>query len=165
MTHGASIVSQDAENILDGTMEDFVSFEVGDQLFGIPILRVKDILKLDEITSIPLSSAKVKGSINLRGRIVTVINTRKCLGIGERKGHANRSKGTDMGVTIEQNGDLYTLLVDSIGDVVSVATNSFEPLPGTLDSAWRDYAQGIYRLEGRLMVAIDVDRLLDIEVQ
>ena len=68
-----------------------------------------------------------------------------------------------MGVTIEQEHDLYTLMVDKIGDVLSVSTEMFEGNPSTLDPAWSEFALGVYRLEGQLMVVLDVDRLLDIK--
>jgi purine-binding chemotaxis protein CheW len=67
-----------------------------------------------------------------------------------------------MGVTIGQEHDLYTFMVDKIGDVLSVSTDMFEENPSTLDPAWSEFALGIYRLDGKLMVVLDVDRLLDI---
>jgi len=157
--------SREVGNILDKSLKDFVTFTVGDQLFGIPILMVQDILHLETIASIPLAPPLVKGSINLRGRIVTVISMRVCLGIDERDQGADGDDVTDMGVTIEQNGTLYTLLVDSIGDVISIAPDCYEGTPSTLDAVWREFALGVYRLEGRLMVALDVDRVLEIKPQ
>lgn len=138
-------------------LEDFVSFTIGKQLFGVPILKVQDILKPDSIASIPLAPPEIKGSINLRGRIVTVIDVRVRLGLEPREDSAD-----SMGVTVEQNQDLYTLLVDRIGDVVSLAKDKFEKNPGTLDTKWREFASGVFRLDKSLMVVLDVERLLDI---
>lgn len=139
-------------------LQDFVSFSIGRQLFGVPILQVQDILKPDSIASIPLAPPEIKGSINLRGRIVTVIDVRVRLGLEPKE------ELTDaMGVTVEHNQDLYTLLVDQIGDVVSLSTDKFEKNPGTLDATWREFASGVFRLEERLMVVLDVERLLDIQ--
>ena len=67
-----------------------------------------------------------------------------------------------MGVTIEQGHDLYTLMVNKIGDVLSVSADMFEGNPSTLDPAWSEFALGIYRLDGKFMVMLDIDRLLDI---
>ncbi|NQV45498.1 MAG: chemotaxis protein CheW, partial [Rhodospirillales bacterium] len=100
---------------------------------------------------------EIKGSINLRGRIVTVIDVRVRLGLEPRE-----ETSDSMGVTVEQHQDLYTLLVDKIGDVVSLSNDKFEKNPGTLDATWREFANGVYRLEKSLMVVLDVDRLLDI---
>ncbi len=141
-------------------LEDFVTFIIRDQLFGIPVLRVQDILTTDQIASIPLAPPEVKGSINLRGRIVTVIDVRVRLGLEKRE---SVEKG--MGVTVEQQNELYTLLVDKVGDVISLSNDKREENPSTLDPLWREYATGIYRLEGNLMVVLDVDRLLDIKSQ
>ncbi len=155
--------TREVESVQGKDLEDFVTFTVGGQLFGIPILKVQDILNLEEIASIPLSPSKVKGSINLRGRIVTVVSVRECLGIDERVESADGDDVTDMGVTIEQGSDLYTLLVDGIGDVISVSSECYEGNPSTLDPVWREFALGVYRLDERLMVVLDVERLLDIE--
>ncbi len=136
-----------------------VTFTIGDQLFGVPVLRVRDILQLGRIAAVPLAPPAVRGAINLRGRIVTVIDVRARLGLdatvmteGERQ----------MGVTVEQGAEFYTLMVDGLGDVISPGADRFEKLPGTVDPAWRHVSSGVYRLEDRLMVVLDIDRLLDI---
>ncbi|MEG3617393.1 chemotaxis protein CheW [Magnetovibrio sp. PR-2] len=66
-----------------------------------------------------------------------------------------------MGVTVEQQNELYTLLVDSVGDVIGLAKDSYEGNPSTLDPVWREFASGVYRLDNNLMVVLDVERLLD----
>jgi len=140
-------------------LNDFVTFFVADQMFGIPVLKVQDILTPDSIASIPLAPPEVKGSINLRGRIVTVIDVRVRLGL-------NSSPATDgasnMGVTVEHQNDLYTLLVDRIGDVVGLSNDTYEKNPATLDPKWREFSVGVYRLEKQLLVVLDVDQMLDI---
>lgn len=135
---------------------DFVTFQIEDQLFGIPVLKVQDILKPEKIASIPLAPPEIKGSINLRGRIVTVIDVRVRLGLPP--GDAADS----MGVTVEQNHDLYTLLVDKIGDVMSLPADSFDKAPDTLDPKWRQFAVNVVRLDNRLLVVLDVERMLEI---
>ena len=100
----------------------------------------------------------MKGSSNLRGRIVTVIDVRVCLGMGPRE----EGEGNSMGVTVEHGHDLYTLMVDRIGDVAGLPTKLYEKNPGTLDPKWRDFACRVYRLEKEIMVVLDVDRLLNI---
>ncbi len=137
-------------------LNDFVTFIIEEQLFGIPVLSVQDILSPDHIAPIPLAPPEVSGSINLRGRIVTVIDVRTLLGLPRRKTDQHKN----MGVTVEHYGELYTLLVDGVGDVVSLAFDLYEENPGTLDPVWRKFANGVYRLDGRLMVILDVERLL-----
>lgn len=149
--------SRELGAIRSENLEDFVTFVIADQLFGIPVLNVQDILQPDRIASIPLAPPEVKGSINLRGRIVTVIDVRVRLGLPQLDSHDNC-----MGVTVELQHELYNLMVDKVGDVISLAQDAFENNPTTLDPTWREYANGVYRLEGRrLMVVLDVERLLD----
>lgn len=139
-------------------LQDFVTFFVDDQMFGIPVLNVQDILTPDKIASIPLAPAEVRGSINLRGRIVTVIDVRVRLGLGTHEDNAHGN----MGVTVEQDHELYTLLVDRIGDVVAMSNDLFEKNPGTLSSTWREFSEGVYRLDDKLMVILDIERLLNL---
>ena len=67
-----------------------------------------------------------------------------------------------MSIVVDKAGELYSLAVDNVGEVLSLPAASYERTPPTLDAHWRDIAAGIYRLEGRLMVVLDVARLLDI---
>ena len=186
-------------------LSEFVTFNIAGQLFGIPVLIVQDILVPENIASIPLAPPEVRGSINLRGRIVTVVDVRVRLGLERREIHreiteedevpelelieggaaeeaeapAENDEGEDgedesaheavkrkkrdhmMGVTVEHQSELYTLLVDSVGDVISLSKDSYEGNPSTLDPVWREFASGVYRLDSNLMVVLDVERLLD----
>lgn len=143
--------------IHDGGLEDFVTFVIEGQLFGVPVLNVQDILAPENIASIPLAPAEVCGSINLRGRIVTVIDVRVRLGLPSRQ-----DNGHNMGVTVEYNSELYTLLVDEVGEVLSLNSEAVEKVPGTLDPMWRELACGVYQLEDRLMVILNVERTLQL---
>ncbi len=70
-----------------------------------------------------------------------------------------------MGVTVEYQSELYTLLVDAVGDVISIDTDRYEENPSTLDQLWREFADGVYRLDERLMVVLDVAHLLEIRTR
>jgi purine-binding chemotaxis protein CheW len=135
----------------------FVTFTAADHYFGIPVNRVQDILTPDAIAGVPLGPAEVRGLINLRGRIVTVIDvrTRLCLPIAT-------AEAPKKCVTVESEGEFYTLLVDSVGDVVSLNENRREPNPATLDPLWCELAEGVFRSGDRLLVTLDVERLLNI---
>lgn len=135
---------------------DFLTLFIGDQIFGIPILQVQDVLGPQHVTKVPLAPVAVAGSLNLRGRIVTAINVRACLGME----HKDLDIGKMMSVVVEVEGELYSLLIDKIGDVLSLSYSTFEKNPATLKEEWRDVCQGIYRLQGRLLVVLDVPRLL-----
>lgn len=144
--------------VMSGEGDTFVTFVVANQPFGVPVFRVQDILMPERIASVPLAPTAVRGLINLRGRIVTVVDVRTRLSLPEREDGAE-----SMGVTVEHRGELYTLLVDRIGDVVSLPAERREEKPSTLDPAWREFTVGVYRLDEALMVILDVDRLLDIQ--
>ena len=137
---------------------EFVTVEIGKQWFGIPVLTVQDVLGAQNIANIPLASPEVAGSLNLRGRIVTAIDPRVRLGISARD-----DDQPDMGVVVEYQGELYSLLIDQVGEVLSLPANRYEDNPASLDSRWRDVSAGIYRLDDRLLVVMDVARLLDFD--
>lgn len=140
-----------------GQTQDFVTMFIDSHLFGIPVLTVQDVLNPQSITRIPLAPREVAGSLNLRGRIVTAIDVRLRLGLPKR---ADISRS--MSVVVDIGGELYSLLVDSVGEVLSLPTASFERNPPTLDPLWREFSAGIYRLSGKLLVVLDVNRLLDL---
>jgi purine-binding chemotaxis protein CheW len=134
----------------------YVSITIDGQMFGIPVLIVHDVLGPQRITRIPLAPAEVAGSLNLRGRIVTAIDVRLRLGL------SRRPAGQDgMSVVVEHSGEFYSLMVDGVGEVLTLATSDFERNPATLDPRWREVSQGIYRLNNQLLVILDVNRLLD----
>jgi purine-binding chemotaxis protein CheW len=140
---------------------DFVSVVIGDQLFGIPVLEVRDVLASQRITRVPLAPPEVSGSLNLRGRIVTAIDIRTRLGLPERTADEAAGKAR-MSVVVDHGGELYSLMVDSVGEVLSLTPANFERNPATLDARWREVSAGIYRLDGSLLIVLDVTRLLDI---
>jgi purine-binding chemotaxis protein CheW len=154
-------IQTDSQSTLEDH-KDFVSFTVAGQMFGISVLEVQDILVPTKIASVPLAKPEIRGSINLRGRIVTVIDVRSRLGLPKRESEAS---GRQMGVTVETGHDLYTLLVDEVGDVISLKTSLLEPNPSTLDAVWRDFAAGVFRVDNRLMVVLDVQHMLEINAK
>lgn len=135
---------------------DFVTVRLGDQLLGIPVQAVHDVLKLLAITKVPLAPGRVAGVMNLRGRIVTAIDLRARLGLPPRPADAKQP----MCVVVEQAGQPYALVIDSVGDVISVPVDRFEQNPATLSPHWRQVSAGVYRLEKELLVVADVASLL-----
>lgn len=135
----------------------FVTLTVADQLCGVPVMAVRDILGPQAITRIPLAPPEIAGSLNLRGRIVTAIDLRRRLRLPPAPPGAPR-----MSVVVEQGGELYALLVDQVAEVMSLEAESFERNPPTLSESWAEYSAGIHRLPGRLFVVLDVRRLLAI---
>lgn len=147
----ASAIAGDAET----ATEDYVTMTVAGQTFGIPVLNVRDVLSPQVITRIPLAAAEIAGSLNLRGRIVTAINMRTRLGL-PADGFVERA----MAVVVEHDDEPFSLLVDEVGEVLSLPMRRRESVPATLDARWRDVSHGIYRLEDRLLLVLSVTSVL-----
>jgi purine-binding chemotaxis protein CheW len=137
---------------------DFVTMMVADQMFGIPVLTVQDVLGPQRITRVPLAPPEVAGALNLRGRIVTAFDVRRRLGLPKRE-----SDKAGMNVVVDFKGELYALMVDNVGEVLSLSADTYERNPNTLDPRWREVSGGIYRLKGKLLVVLEVARLLAIK--
>jgi purine-binding chemotaxis protein CheW len=136
--------------------EGFVTVVTADQLFGIKLERVRDVFVPQGLSPVPLAPPEVAGLLNLRGRIVTALDLRRRLGLPPRE----VGKHT-VAVGIEERGELYGLIADRVGDVLWLKPSDYEPIPANLDARWEQVCSGVYRLDGRLMVVLDVDKVLD----
>ena len=135
---------------------DYVSIRLSGQLCGIPVLEVHDVLSEQSITSVPLAPPAVAGVLNLRGRIVTAIDLRKRLGLEKQEADSD-----NMSIVVEYEGEPYSLLIDTVGDVLSFPEDSFERNPVTLDVCWQEVSNGIFRMEDELLVILDVEKLVN----
>jgi len=145
--------------VRDDRERQFVALTVAEQLCGVPVLGVRDILAQQTITRIPLAPPEVAGSLNLRGRIVTAIDLRRRLRLPPAPPGA-----PTMSVVTEQEGELYALLVQ-VCEVMRLPAEGFERNPPTLPPVWAAYSNGIYRLDGMLLVVLDVARLLAVRAE
>jgi purine-binding chemotaxis protein CheW len=136
---------------------EYVTATIGDQLFGLPISRVQDVFTPDRLTRVPLAGPEIAGLLNLRGRIVTAIDMRRRLGLPTLDDGRAR-----MAVGIECKGESYGLLIDAIGEVMKLPENGREDNPVNLDPQLARVSAGVHRLEGSLLVVLDVDRVLDV---
>ena len=159
----SSISSSEKDNSLisldnvSSDMDMFVTMSVANQRFGIPVLKVRDVLRSPQITHVPLAPIEVVGSLNLRGRIVTAIDVRTRMRLPKFE-----DAGKSMSIVVDHEGELYSLIVDKIGDVMRLPNADFERNPSTLDPGWRSVSDGIYRLENDLLIVLSVERLLDL---
>lgn len=136
---------------------EFVTATIAGQLFGLPIARVQDVFKPARITPVPLAGPEFAGVLNLRGRIVTAIDMRSRLDLQRRDGER-----ASMAIGIEAKGESFGLLVDAVGEVLKLPDAEWEPCPINLDRKLAAVSAGVYRLEGRLLVVLDIDRVLDL---
>jgi purine-binding chemotaxis protein CheW len=148
-----SITNQGGESAIT----EYVTTMIGGQLFGLPISRVQDVFMPERLTRVPLASRDFAGVLNLRGRIVTAIDMRARLGLPKEE-----TDRPPMAVGVELRGESYGLLIDSIGEVLKLADEGREVNPVNLDPRMAKMSAGVHRLDGQLMVVLDVDRVLEI---
>jgi purine-binding chemotaxis protein CheW len=141
----------------EANLQEYVTASIGGQLFGLPILRVQDVFMPEGLTRVPLAPPEIAGVLNMRGRIVTLIDLRRRLGLPPRT-----QDGAVMAIGVESRGESYGLLIDAVGEVLKLDEQAREGNPVNLDSELAGVSAGICRLEGQLLVVLDVDRVLDI---
>jgi purine-binding chemotaxis protein CheW len=132
-----------------------LTLTVAGQLCAGPVLTVRDVLGVQTITRIPLAPREVAGSLNLRGRIVTAVDLRGRLGLPPRE-----PGQVAMSVVVDVGGELYSLLADQVGEVLSLNAEERAPNPQTLDASWKEFSLGVHRQGDQLLVLLDVDQLL-----
>jgi purine-binding chemotaxis protein CheW len=143
-------------NTIDQNVTEYVTAMIGEQLFGLPISRVQDVFMPDRLTRVPLSPMEIAGVLNLRGRIVTAIDMRARLGLPKRD-----DGRPSMAVGIESKGESYGLLIDVIGEVLKLNESAAEANPVNLDARLARVSAGVHRLDGQLLVVLDVDKVLE----
>jgi len=140
-------------------LDEFVTAMVGEQLFGLPIRRVQDVFRPERVTRVPLAPPEIAGVLNLRGRIVTLIDLRRRLGFA-----ASVEQGECMAIGVDTRGESYGLLTDSIGEVLKLGEETRGSNPVNLEPALARVSAGLHRLDGRLLIVLDIDRVLDVGV-
>ena len=145
-----------SDNAATEQLIEYVTAMIGGQLFGLPISRVQDVFMPDRLTRVPLAPPEIAGVLNLRGRIVTTIDMRRRLGLPPR----NDNKPS-MAIGIELRGESYGLLIDTVGEVMKLGETTLEPNPVNLDPRLARVSGGVHRLDGQLMVILDVDYALN----
>lgn len=133
------------------TSTDYVTFTVGGQHFGLTAVDVRDVLKTQALTRVPMAQPEIAGLINLRGHIVTAVDLRRRFDLPDRT-----ETERPMSIVIEHKGEQFCLLADSVGDVLALAANEIEPNPTSMDESWRSVSKGVVRREQGLMIMLDV---------
>lgn len=136
------------------TTRQVCTFTLDDLHFGIDVHSIQEVLRYHEMTAIPLAPPGIRGLINLRGQIVVAIDMRARLALAP-------SAELPMNVVVRRGDDVVSLLVDAIGDVLQVEDRAVERAPETVPGALRDVVTGIYKLERRLLLMLDLARVLE----
>ncbi|TMM37082.1 MAG: chemotaxis protein CheW [Actinobacteria bacterium] len=134
----------------------YATFEVAGQLFGVEVEAVQEVLSFHEYTAVPLSSPAVGGLFNLRGQVIAAVDLRVQLGLPRQS-----LSGPVMNVILRGDDEPVSLLVDRIGEVIDLEDSEFEPPPETLTGPTRELVLSTVKLEGRLMLAVDVAQAVD----
>jgi purine-binding chemotaxis protein CheW len=133
----------------------YVSCFVDDLMVGIKVEDVQEVTSGSELTHVPLAPPVVSGLLNLRGHIVTTIDLRRCLQLGSRPADQR-----PVHIILRTDEGCVGLLVDQVGDVLDVGDDDFEVPPRTLRGALRELITGAYKLDGRLLLALNTERAL-----
>jgi purine-binding chemotaxis protein CheW len=141
----------------NASVTDYVTFTAAGQLFGLPIERVQDVFKPSRMTRVPLAGPEIAGVLNLRGRIVTAIHLSNRLDLPSPD-----DDRPPMAIGIECGTESFGLLVDTVGEVLKLADGEREVNPINLDRRLARVSAGVFRLDGQLLVVLDVDRVLDL---
>jgi len=147
--------AHDSQTAPTGRQTQYVSFWLADQFLGVPVQMVQEVLNPQTIAPTPMARPEVAGLLNLRGQIVTAFNLRCRLGIAQ-----STTGAEPMNVVVRYQNESFSLLVDEVGDVISLSDDAIDPPPRTLDHRWRSVTRGVCRLEGQLMVVLDLGALL-----
>ena len=141
------------------TSGQFSTFFVADLFFGVDVLHVQEVLRSQQMTSVPQAPGVIEGLINLRGQIVTAIDMRRRLGLPQRAGGQ-----APMNIVVRTSDGAVSLLVDEIGDVLDMDAATYERPPQNLDPAARELIRGVYKLKDRLLLVLDEERTVDLTV-
>ena len=130
--------------------KQLVTFKTGDYLFGVNVLEVQEVLKRQQMTLVPRAPSEVQGLINLRGHIVTAIGMRERLQLSPLVDDSEQ-----MNLIVSLADGVASLVVDSVGDVITLDPERYRPRPSTLATPLRDMVSGVYQLDQRLLLHID----------
>lgn len=139
---------------------EYVTLTIAGQLFGVEVLSIQDVFKPRALTPVPKAPVEVAGLLNLRGRVVTAIDARARLDLPPR----GEGEAAPMAIGIEQGGEPFCLIVDAVGEVLRLDPSKMQANPPTLDPRWAGVSRGVHRLEGRLLVIMDINRMLSAEM-
>jgi purine-binding chemotaxis protein CheW len=138
----------------DGLLQ-LVTFSIGEEEFGVDILKVQEIIRTMEIAKVPRAPAFVEGVINLRGKVIPIIDLRRRFHLQPR-GHDSQTRI----IVIEITQMVVGFVVDAVSEVLRIPVNTVEPTPPVVAGMDSDYISGVGKLRDRLLILLDLDRLL-----
>jgi len=126
------------------------TFKLANDFFGVDVEKVQEVIRHQELTRVPLANKEIRGLINLRGQIVTAVDLRMLLGMGEFS-----PEDEPMNIIVRNEDGAVSFQVDEIGDVMEVSHAAFESPPETMKGVARKLIKGAYKLEDKLLLELD----------
>jgi len=140
-----------------GELLQLVSFNIGSEEFGVDILKVQEINRMVEITRVPQAPPYVEGVINLRGKVIPIVDLRKRFNMEEKE----YDKNTRI-VVVDISGTIMGMVVDSVSEVLRLPSNTIEPPPEIVANINSEYIKGVAKLEDRLLIFLDLSKVIDV---
>jgi len=135
-----------------------VSFNIGSEEFGVDILKVQEINRMVEITRVPQAPHYVEGVINLRGKVIPIVDLRKRFNLDVKE----YDKNTRI-VVVDIGGNIMGMVVDSVSEVLRLPSNTIEPPPEIAAGVNSEYIKGVAKLEDRLLIFLDLSKVIDVD--
>ncbi|HIV66885.1 MAG TPA: chemotaxis protein CheW [Candidatus Mailhella excrementigallinarum] len=149
---------EDIRKKLNGSLLQLVTFSIDEEEFGVNILKVQEIIRIMEITRVPRSPEFVEGVINLRGRVIPIVDLRRRFGLAA----IAHDKDTRI-IVIELNSLVVGFIVDAVSEVLRIPADTVEPTPPVAAGVDSEYISGVGKLQDRLLILLDLDKLLTAE--
>lgn len=150
------LIRSDSENEKGGSqIKQLVTFSLGQEEFGVDILKVQEIIRMVEITKVPKAPDFVEGVINLRGKVIPVVDLRRRFGMTQ----AEHSKDTRI-MVVDICKTITGFIVDSVSEVLRIPADTIEPPPPVVAGIESEYINGVGKLEDRLLILLDLDKVL-----
>jgi len=137
----------------------YLTFSLASEEYGVPVLKVREIMKMMDITVVPQVPAHVRGVINLRGRVITVVDLRLKFGF-EAKAQTDQTAIIVVEIAVDGRMILTGLVVDSVSDVLNIVPGEIEATPAFGDRVQTDYISGMAKVKGRVKILLDLDRAI-----
>ncbi len=147
---------------MDNNSGKYLTFVLAREEYGIPILKVREIIKLLEITSIPKTPGYIKGVINLRGKIISIMDLRLKFGL-EEKEYNERTCIVVVEISLNDTRKLMGLIVDAVSEVVNLTTDQIEPPPEYGYQNNQGFLTGVGKVKERVILLLDIERILSRE--
>ncbi len=139
---------------------ELLTFLIGHQWIGLDIDQVREVLSRQPFTTVPMASAAVQGLINLRGRVVTILDARTVVGIPRHEDNTSQRV-----LIIESESEAIGLIVDAVGEVMPLEADSIEAAPDSLTLLWKEFSDGIIQQEERVILLMNIKKFLDMSIK